>query len=217
MKTLATDYDGTLATAGNVDKATVASLLRLQGAGWRLILVTGRVLEDLQAVFPEVGLFDCVVAENGALLYRPQPAEIKLLAAPPPAAFVEELQMQGVPLGLGRVIVATVIPHEQEVFKVIARHKLPLEVIFNKGAVMVLPKGVDKASGLKAAAAELRISLQEMVGVGDAENDGSFLQVCGMSVAVANALPALKKEVDIVLMESEGAGVRELVERLLST
>jgi hypothetical protein len=48
---------------------------------------------------------------------------------------------------------------------------LELQVIFNKGADMVLPGGTNKASGLKAALEDLSISLHSAVGVGDAEND----------------------------------------------
>ena len=52
---------------------------------------------------------------------------------------------------------------------------LELQVIFNKGAVMVLPAGVNKASGLAAALADLGLSPHNVVGVGDAENDHAFL------------------------------------------
>src|SRR5207248_10223772 len=74
---LATDYDGTLATDGAVDPETVAALRRLAATGRSLILVTGRQLNDLLRVFPEAGLFDAVVAENGAVLYRPGSGEMR--------------------------------------------------------------------------------------------------------------------------------------------
>ena len=54
-----------------------------------------------------------------------------------------------------------------------------------------------------------------MLGVGDAENDHPFLAACGLSAAVANALPALKAEVDLVTEGDEGAGVAWLIGRLL--
>ena len=73
---------------------------------------------------------------------------------------------------------------------------LELQVIFNKGAVMVLPAGVNKASGLKAALAELGLSPHNVVGVGDAENDHALLRPCECGVAVANAIPTLKQEAD---------------------
>ncbi|WDT82345.1 MAG: HAD-IIB family hydrolase [Candidatus Manganitrophus sp.] len=137
---LATDYDGTLATEGRVDEATLEALERLRNSGRRLILVTGRELDELLQVFPQVDLFESVVAENGALLYRPATREIKLLAEAPPERFAQSLRARGVgPLSVGRVIVATWTPHETAVLETIRELGLELQVIFNKGAVMVLP------------------------------------------------------------------------------
>ena len=70
---LATDYDGTLALHGRVDEPTLAALERLRETGRKIILVTGRELPELLEIFPEIHLFDLVVAENGALLYVPPP------------------------------------------------------------------------------------------------------------------------------------------------
>src|SRR5207253_11138331 len=104
---LATDYDGTLATDGAVDPETVAALRRLAATGRTLILVTGRQLNDLLRVFPEAGLFDAVVAENGAVLYRPGSGELGILAAPPPAAVVGAVDAVRVdPLCPGEVVVS---------------------------------------------------------------------------------------------------------------
>lgn len=68
---LAADYDGTIAHHGAVDKKTCNSLKRLKQTGRRLILVTGRELAELKHAFPEVSMFDRVVAENGAVIYDP--------------------------------------------------------------------------------------------------------------------------------------------------
>jgi hydroxymethylpyrimidine pyrophosphatase-like HAD family hydrolase len=119
-------------------------------------------------------------------------------------------------LELGLVIVATREPQESVVLEVIRQLGLELQVIFNKGAVMVLPPGVNKASGLNRALQELDLSSDRVVGVGDAENDHAFLDSCGLSVAVANALPALKEHADLVTSAANGAGVLELVDRLLN-
>jgi len=160
-------------------------------------------------------MFDCVVAENGGVLYSPQTKEVRVIAAPPPQAFVDDLTRRGIPLSVGHVIIATVEPHEIEVLEVIKEMALEFQVIFNKGAVMVLPAGVNKASGLQAALESYGISLSEVVAVGDAENDNAFLEHCGCAVAVANALPALKERVNYVTRSNAGAGVMELIDSLL--
>jgi hypothetical protein len=215
---LATDYDGTLASDGRVDDETIAALDRLRDSGRRLILVTGRHLDDLLNVFPEINLCEWVVLENGALLYQPATREEKPLGAPPPEEFVKALQQRGVdPLAVGRVIVATWHPHENKVLDVIRNLGLEYQVIFNKGAVMVLPSGVNKASGLSAALKELGLSPHNTVAIGDAENDQALLDFCGCGVAVANALPMLKERADFVTKGDRGAGVVELINKLIAS
>lgn len=215
---LATDYDGTLASHGTVAAETIDALHRLAATGRKLILVTGRRIADLVQVFPEVAIFDRVVAENGPLVYRPKTRETRVLSEPPPAAFVEELRRRGVqPLAVGQVFVATEQPNERVVLDVIRQLGLDLQVILNKGSVMVLPVSVDKATGLRAVLEELGISPQEVVGIGDAENDEAFLSMCGWGVAVTNALDSLKSRADQVTRGENGDGVREIIESLINT
>jgi hydroxymethylpyrimidine pyrophosphatase-like HAD family hydrolase len=211
---LATDYDGTLATDGRVETPTIEALERLKAAGGRLLLVTGRELPDLVQTFDRIGLFDAVVAENGALLFFPPTGEERLIAPAPPTALLAALRARGVaPLSVGRSIVATREPNETVVLEVIGELGLAWQVILNKGAVMCLPPGVDKASGLGAALAELKLSALEVVAVGDGENDHAFLRASGCAVAVGNALLALKQVADLVTRGAEGAGVVELIDR----
>lgn len=211
------DYDGTIAHDGYCAPSTVEALKRVRASGRRLVLATGRQLSELQAAFPEYAIFDRIIAENGAILYRPASNDCQVLADPPSAEFVEELRRRGVqPLSVGQCIVATWHPFESIVLEVIRGLGLELQVIFNKDAVMVLPSGVNKATGLQAALNEMRLSAHNAVGVGDAENDYGFLAMCECSTAVANALPALKERADFVTSGSHGAGVEELIEKLLS-
>ena len=60
-------------------------------------MVTGRQLEDLQKTFSRLDLFDRVVAENGALLFRPESREEKILGAAPPQAFLDALASAAFP------------------------------------------------------------------------------------------------------------------------
>jgi hypothetical protein len=212
---LATDYDETLASEGKVEPDTIAALERFKRSGRRLVMVTGRELPDLENVFDRMDLFDRVVAENGALLYRPDTRESMPLGEPAPPAFIERLRAAGIPISVGRSIVATVEPHEKIVLDAIRDFGLELQIIFNKGAVMVLPAGVNKATGLTAGLDELGLSPHNVAGIGDAENDHAFLRLCGASAAVANALPSLKAEADLVTRAARGAGVAELIERIL--
>jgi hydroxymethylpyrimidine pyrophosphatase-like HAD family hydrolase len=213
---LATDYDGTLAEDGIVTEPTLEALRLLKESGRKLILISGRELPDLRRVFGHLDLFDIAVLENGALLVEPATGEETLLGGEPPPLFVEELRRRKVsPLSVGRSIVATLEPNKEIVADTIRDLGLELQIVFNKGAVMVLPTGVNKASGLAAALARLRLSPLNVVGIGDAENDQAFLCACGCAVAVANALPMVKADADIVTSAPRGAGVAETIRRMV--
>jgi len=214
FRALATDYDDTLAHSSRVEPATLRALQSIKESGRHLVLVTGRTLPDLQSVFPQFGIFDLVVAENGALLFDPTKKEQTLLAPPPPESFLRKLeQLHVTPLSVGHAIVATREPNEAAVSAAIGDLGLALHVVFNKGAIMVLPSNINKATGLKAALTRLGIAARNVVGIGDAENDSEFLALCGCAVAVDNAIPALKEAADWVTF-AEGRGVEE-VARLL--
>jgi 3-deoxy-D-manno-octulosonate 8-phosphate phosphatase KdsC-like HAD superfamily phosphatase len=128
-----------------------------------------------------------------------------------------EIVHRGVkPFTVGQVIFATWRPHETAVLEVIQQLGIEYHIIFNKRAVMVLPSGVNKATGLARALERLEIGPHRVVGVGDAENDHAFLEACCVAAAVENALPALKARCDLVLSQDHGAGVVELIEMLLA-
>src|SRR5260370_26523440 len=185
---LATDFDGTLAWEARVRPQTWAALERLRASGRRAILVTGRELEDLKRVRERLDLFDRVVAENGALLYRPQTKEERALAEPPPPELAAGLRARGAaPVHAGRVIVSTVEPHQLAAVDVIRELELEWHVVFNKGALMLLPAGVSKETGLRAALAELGLSMRNTVAVGDAENDHAMLAAAACGVAAGDA------------------------------
>ncbi len=80
---------------------------------------------------------------------------------------------------------------------------------------MILPSGINKASGLRAALEIFGLLSGEVIGVRDAKNDHAFLEVCGLPVAVANALPSLKDKAALVTRHSAGAGVTELIDSAL--
>jgi HAD superfamily hydrolase (TIGR01484 family) len=216
---LATDFDGTLAGDGVVAPSTDAALARWRASGRVAVMVTGRELPSLRATYEHLDAFDLVVAENGGLLYRPADDTRRVIAHAPRAELVAALQARGVPLSLGEVVVATWAPHLDTVTEVLAQLGLTRDVavILNKGAVMLLPAGVDKASGLVHAAEELGVPLSAFVGVGDAENDVPLFRACGLGVAVGNALDDVKACAGLVTTGARGAGVEELIDRLLAS
>ncbi|MBX3414782.1 MAG: HAD family hydrolase [Pirellulales bacterium] len=212
-----TDYDGVIAQEGRPSGAAIAAIQRLRSSGRRAVLITGRRLDDLLSVFPQLDLFDCVVAENGAVIYEPATRKETSLAKPPSPRFIERLkELRVEPLEVGRVIVATWLPHHTAVVQVIQEMGLELQVIFNRAAVMVLPACVNKSTGMDYALRKLGLSRHEVVGIGDSENDHSFLQRSECSATVANAVPSILQAASLVTQASNGDGFAELVDELLA-
>lgn len=215
-KSLASDFDGTLAEDGKTAGSTLAALERLKSSDRKLILVTGRLVDDLCQTFPEYAICDRIVAENGALVYNPADLSTKRLAVPPAPEFIEALRNRRVgPLEIGWSIVSAARAHSDAILEVIRELGLDLQAIYNKDAVMILPPDVDKGTGLQATLAEMGLTVEGVVGVGDAENDFALLSACGCGVAVANAVPELKEVADITTRAPGGKGVEELIEHLL--
>ena len=186
---LASDYDGTLADDGNIADATWDALRRLQTSGRKLILVTGRSFADLARALPQFDAFDGIVAENGAILYCPAGHRTVPLSSGLPNSLVERLQLRKVePLWIGDIILATRIENTQEILEAVRQLDL-----------------------------ELGIPAQRVVSIGDGENDRALFESTGCGVAVANAPAIVKKTADLVTEGASGAGVSELIDRVIAT
>jgi len=132
------------------------------------------------------------------------------------AAMVDFCRRNSIPHQIcGKVIVATREPWQETALETIRDLGLELQIIFNKGAVMILPSGVNKASGLLAALDELAVPAVSTVAVGDAENDDALLKACGLGVAVANAVPGLLESADWIAPGANGSGVAAVAHQLL--
>ena len=212
----ATDFDETLSHDGTVSVETLDALKRLADSGRKIVLVTGREMNSLKTTFPTLNYFHWIVAENGGVIFDTSSGLEIVLGDPPSTSLVDELHKRGVQgISVGKCVVATWSPFENIVLDSIRDLGLELNVVFNKGAVMVLPPDINKSTGLQRVLHEMGLSVHNTVGVGDAENDHAFLKVCELSAATGNALPSLKAAVDLVLKKDHGAGVVELIDRLL--
>jgi phosphoglycolate phosphatase (TIGR01487 family) len=211
VQAVALDYDGTLTDTDHLDEAVLDSIRRVRSRGQVVVLVTGRILAELRAVFPEVEReFDAVVAENGAVLADGD--GVHELAAAVDARLAQALARREIPVRQGRVLLACDACHAGAVVEEIARLELDCQVVRNRAALMVLPGGVTKGTGLIEALGNLGVSRHSTLAVGDAENDHHLLDVCELGVAVANAVESLKERADLVLEVPDGVGVAKLLD-----
>jgi hydroxymethylpyrimidine pyrophosphatase-like HAD family hydrolase len=209
FRAVALDLDGTL-TENDRLAGTAMDAVRAGRADLKMILVTGRIFDELNAAYP--GLwpeFDAVVAENGAVLHTQ--SDMRLLASPVDPAVQPALASRGIAARAGRVLLALAGDDAAAAIEVVAELGLDHQVVHNRGAAMIVPAGVTKGTGLLAALDELGLSPHNTIAAGDAENDLALLHAAEVGAAVANAVPSLAAQADLRLESRDGAGVAELL------
>lgn len=215
---LAAGFDGTLARDGRCDERCIDMLRALSATGRKLILVTGRELRELLEIFPEARIFDYVVAENGAVMHRSATRESEILAQAPPEILLQELRRRHVtPLTVGSSIVRTTRANEAEISDALRKLQLDFQLVTNPGALMMLPAGVNKASGVWAALRELGVSRHNLVAIGDGENDLALFEFAHYAVAVQNADALVKRVADRTTQGAYCDGFLELARELIAT
>ena len=202
FKVLALDYDGTIAQDGKLNAEVRSAIIEARTRGLVVVLVTGRILDDLRQVAGDVSFFDGIVAENGGHIFFANGTS-RLLGQPPPQNFVQELRRRGVSVGVGKCLVEADANAAPVILSVIREMELPLLLLFNRGRLMVLPQGVSKGAGLRTALSALRLSVHNAIGIGDAENDHDLLAACEIGVAAGWGSKTLQASADQVLEEAD--------------
>ena len=219
---LATDYDGTIADKGVLRPETEWALRAVKRSGRALILVSGRTHDCFDEegpspkAFDSVGLFDCVVSENGSVLYFPKSNHTICLAPTVPADVARALGSLPVqPMWIGKVMISSLTIHEDAIARTLDAHGVHYQREYNRDWVMFTPKGVTKALGLRSALQRLGLAPRSTVGIGDSFNDLSFLRICGTSFAVGDADTIVKQTVDHVLGAPGPSGTRQMLSDLV--
>jgi hydroxymethylpyrimidine pyrophosphatase-like HAD family hydrolase len=213
LAAIAVDYDGTLTLDGRLSPTMLDAIGRVRCRGIRMVLVTGRRLAHLSAD-TEIGMFDAVVAENGAVVQFPATGRHVLLAAPMSDPFVTELARSGVAVTRGECLIETEAVAAPRVLEVVRALEQPYILAFNRQRLMVLPQGIAKSTGLRRAIFELGVSMHNTVGIGNAENDHDLLGACEIGVAVGWGSPALRAVADDVIAGDGPDAVAAFIDRV---
>lgn len=219
LKILACDLDGTLAKDGVVAPETWDLLRQAKISGLTLILATGRVIDSFIDSGPFAEFFEAIIAEDGAVVFFPRKNIVKLPFGRLSSIMVQRLEEMKIPLERGMSIVATRVPYDEAIMRVLQDINVGVTIEYNNGAVMLLPPGATKGTGLSYALQDLGYSPRNLVACGDAENDCSLLELAEMAVAVPNAIPKIKALADVVLPqdpEDAGTGINLLLRQLLT-
>ncbi len=214
LAVVALDFDGTIAVDGALDAEVRGLVHELRERGIAVLLVTGRILADLETCVGDLRLFDAVVAENGAVLSFPATGHSRVLAAEPAPDLLAALSAAGIEQRAGQCVIEAAADAWPRVMEAIRRLELPLVVHFNRGRLMVLPQSVSKATGLREALATLRLSVHNTVAVGDAENDHELLMSVELGLAVGWGSGRLIRIADGVIDGAGPAAVARHLRRL---
>ncbi|HLG54302.1 MAG TPA: HAD hydrolase family protein [Vicinamibacterales bacterium] len=217
LSVLALDYDGTIASGDTLDPSVREAIAAARARGILVLLVTGRILDELRRVAGDLHFVDGVVAENGALVHFPSSGHTSLLAPSIVPAYVEELQRRGISCHAGQCLVDADAADGARLLDVIRTLELPLVLLFNRSRLMTLPQGVSKATGLHAALDILRASARNTVAIGDAENDHELLRLAEVGMAVEWGSAALRAAADFVVHGASPADVGASVRHLADT
>jgi len=213
-RVIACDFDGTSATNGHPVPEIYAALAEARAQGILTLLATGRVLEEVQRLC-ENAPFDVIVAENGAIVYLSGDGRIIQLGSLPPERFLDEVRAAGVPFHTGAVIVATRRQYASQLLHLMHRFRLDAQLIYNRNDVMLLPSGINKATGIRRALGIMGRYERNMVAFGDAENDISMLMTAAVGVAARDSIPAVLALADDCVPQPGGAGVALYIRRIL--
>lgn len=217
LSVLALDYDGTIASEDALDRSVRTAIGDARTHGIKVLIVTGRSLDELRRVAGDLRIVDAVVAENGAVVHFPDNGHTSLLSPPIPRAFTAELERRGIPSRTGQCLVDAAAADAPRILDVIRATELPLVLAFNRSRVMVLAQGISKATGLRTTLEMMRVSPRNCLAIGDAENDYPLLALAEVGAAVEWGSAGLKSEADVVIPGSAPAAVAAFLRPLLAS
>ena len=208
---LAIDLDRTLVHPGRRPPKTARiALHEARAIGLKVILVSGRTYGALAGFVKSLGEIDALVAENGAVIEAPRGRRPVVVGRQ--IARVVRQRLRSAPeltpeLGL---VVAS-LPIAQRRLLVPLLRGLEVSLIENVDRVMILPKGVTKASGVRIALAALGLEPGGFAAIGDGENDVPMLREAAVSGAVSNATAEARRAAGYLCRSPSARGVAEFV------
>ncbi len=213
IRLVISDFDRTF-TDGTLDvDAGLANAIRLiKNKGVAFSIVSGRNYDFLLEFCGKLdGVVDSFVAENGCIGHF-NGKKYVIGRSAQRKALLGRLDRLNVPYGQGEVIIGVDASHEKELAEALSGLAEAFDVIRNVDSLMILPRGVSKASGAAWLSRMYGVTGAETAAIGDAENDVHLRDACGLLGAVSNAIPELKAVADYVCKHSHGKGLREFIE-----
>lgn len=235
IKAIAVDIDGTITDSNR--KICISAIEAIRAAekiGIPTIIVTGNIFFYATATATLIGTTGGIVAENGGVIsevdsegiekikvlgnfqktakaFKYLDSEVKKKYKDYELKKVDDSESRLSEIAIYRTI-------DEEILKNILKEspeKFGVEVYDTQFAIHITDINVNKGSSLENVAKKSGFNVDEIMGIGDSENDIEFLKVCGLKVAVANADKILKETADYVCKNEYGDGVKEAIEKFI--
>lgn len=226
IKAVVTDIDGTITNEHReLNLNAVRAIRKLEKKGVRVILISSQMFLIVSDLATYLGAKGPVVGESGAVVgwprkpvfiarwkYDAQKISKIMLSLGFKPSFSNPFRFSN--LAFSRTEEATA--SEDEIYSKLSSEGITNIEIYDSGfAVHVLPRGINKGSGLLRALKLLNISIDEVVVIGDGRNDLPMFKVAKRSFAPANADPAIKQYASYVSEKKNGAAFVELANMIL--
>ncbi|MFQ6057338.1 MAG: HAD family hydrolase [Anaerolineae bacterium] len=240
LRLIVVDVDGCL-TRGEAQPLDFGVLARVAEFNARardnpslpaVTLCTGRPEPYVEVLMQAIGAFRPGIYENGGGLYFPR--EYRFVENPLITTEMREvlgrvkraLRTEVVEPGLGyfqpgKEVSLSLYPLPGttvgQLYRHVTRALRPYTAWYvaeeSATCVNVIPRGVDKGTGVRWLSEETGVPLSRIGGVGDSTSDLKFLTLVGFAAAPANATPAVKERVHYVSPFENGEGLIDILER----
>ncbi len=222
VKAVATDVDGTLTDEfRTLSHEAIKAIRRLEDKGVPVILASGNALPVMRALQIYLRCTGAIICENGAVVeYK---GELRVLGDRKRG----EEALKALKEAFGDKVVeswsnayryvdfAIKCEVDRRLIEVIIA-MIPRVKLLNSGfAYHLVDEKVNKGEGLRVAAQMMKLNLNEVVAIGDGENDIDLLKAAGFGIALAGSPQALKEVANYITSKPNGEGFAEAVEVML--
>ncbi len=231
IEAIAVDIDGTI--TDNKRRICISSIESLRAAekmNIPTIIVTGNVTNYAYATEVLIGCSGGFVGENGGIIFKEgyNNNNVEILVN---RKYIENADKH-LQTRLGDEY-AKHASHDNKYryteivfYKTIRRETLEnalknyeyrdeLELYDSGFAIHVTDKRINKGTSLKRLCEKNNINMENVMGIGDSENDMDFLKECGIKIAVGNADETLKEISTYTCENNFGEGVKEAIEKFV--
>lgn len=229
IEAIAVDIDGTITDdTRKICISAIESLRTAEEKGIPTIIVTGNVVNYAYATQVLIGCSGGLVAENGGMIFKEgynnnaveilvNSEYIKKADTHLKEKLGENYNKHASPDNNYR---ATEIVFYKTIPREIIEDALEdyefrdeLEIYDSGFALHVTDKRINKGTSLRRLCEKNGINMENVMAIGDSENDEEFLKEAGVKVAVGNADDFLKEKSTYVCKNNFGDGVAEAIEK----